>query len=335
MPMFCNLEPLPEAGVTVSVVVMAECASAALEQTLQAIARQTHQPVEVVILAPPGSARECTEVARCALPPELTWRVTTVESHANAQPALWKLTDDCVGTVIAVATDSEVWSPDFIAVAVARLAAPDGRAIAAVTTRDGGNCASYIDGECAFDHGDLTIEELLRQAAPRMASFVYRTEALQRSGGWSDLPPEAACWELHLRLLTDWRICLLPGGLVSRNVLGNKFNHMTETAFRSAQLRAALRRSPSQLGLLLMLARDHEIRDARENALNRTIDELSRKVNELKIVSAGLVAARADAGQPGAQDDDGLHLLHGRYDVGDFFAWEQMQTVQEVSRDDW
>ena len=288
--MFCRLETLPVATPCVSIIVVAEHDLSALRRTLASIALQSVMPLDVTLAMQADDAEAGRRMAMAMLPSGLATAVAVHDRDADSWASIPRLIDGRAGAAFAVIAGGDLLAPDFLATALARFGASGGESIAAVAVRDGVGAESSGD---EMDDDELPLGDILRQAEPRAACFVYRREAVERVGGWSaDLPATAARWDLHLRLAVEWKIGLLPARLATRAAVASAPDQSGVAAFRSMQLRQLLRRSPDQLGLLLLLAQESVSSREGEAALHVRIDQLSRQVDNLALILARQAAWR-------------------------------------------
>ncbi|NKC33393.1 hypothetical protein [Falsiroseomonas selenitidurans] len=234
-------------------------------------------PAEVLVALGAGEAAEAAALARATLPAGTEVSILPADGLspdglAGAWSTAARLADGCRGSAIAVLTESERWAPGFLAAVHARFRARDQAGIAAV--------AVEADPACVGPH-DLELEAVLQDAAPRCHAFVYRRDALEQVGGWDIAPMGAARWDLHLRLLMEWRIALLPAPLATRQAGPPGIAAAEQAAYRSTQQRRLLRQAPSQLGLLLTIAQGQAAARQREAALEARIATLSAQVEVL------------------------------------------------------
>ncbi len=282
--MFCRLEAVPVAAPCVSVVVVAERDLAALRGTLGSIARQTVMPLDVTIVIGARDAEEVLAMAWVLLPSQLPATVVSDDGGGDVWSLVPALMDGGAGATIAIVADGDVLAPDFLEAALARFGAVDGGSIAAVAVRAGSHVAT---GECELDGGELQVADVLLHPEAPAACFVYRREAVERVGGWSPgLSAVAGRWDLHMRLVVEWRIALLPAQLAVSAAASPARDRSAVASFRSMQLRRLLRQSPEHLGLLLSLAQEDAANRERAAELHAGIDRLSRQLDDLALILA-------------------------------------------------
>ena len=282
--MFCRLEAVPAAAPCVSVIVVADRNLAALRGTLRSIARQVVMPLDVTIATRARDAEESRAMARVILPSGLPSTVVSDGGFGDVWALVPALLDGGAGVAIAIVADGDVLAPDFLEVAVARFGAVDGGSIAAVAVRAASDVAT---AECELDEGELQVADVLRHPEAPAACFVYRREAVERVGGWSPgLSAVAGRWDLHMRLVVEWRIALLPAQLAVSAAANPARDRAAVASFRSMQLRRLLRQSPEHLGLLLSLAQEDAANRQRAAELHARIDRLSRQLDDFALMLA-------------------------------------------------
>lgn len=300
--MSCRLEAFPIASAGASVVVVSEQGSAALRATLESLRVQQLAPHDITIATDHRDIDEARTLALQVLTHDLARRVVVRAGDHGPWDVLPGLVDECPGGALAVINAGEVLAPDFLLAAQSRFAAEDGDTIAAIAIRmdevEGGSTA--LLGR--IGQAELSVEDIVSRPETPATCFVYRREALHRVGGWAQLPPASARWDLHIRLVAEWRIVTLPSHLLTQAILLPEQRDFGR-ALRSQQLRQVLKRLPDQLGLLLVLTQQRGEADDREARLHERIDRLSHEVHELTARLARFAEMR-EGGSPPKQDGD-------------------------------
>lgn len=327
---------LPAPGPLVSVLVRTRDRPVLLARALASVLAQTEPPREIVVVndgGAPGPVEDAAARHRDGLP--------ILVLHNAAPSGRWPAANRALGAsggaLVALLDDDDSWEPGFLAAAVARLRAPDAAGLAAVCTHwnrieeeilPDGRIVALRSAVHSPGLERVAIEQLFQGGSVQPQALVVRREAIERAGAWSDWMPVGGDWDLHLRLLIEGDIAVVPQPLANWHVRpglapgSSPLANVTadpipyDTVFRHYRtdlLRAALREQPWLAGPLLVQEMRSAIasRHAAQHraVLGRADAQLGTALTRLESLDVRLAAIDARLGAL----EDRLDRLAGRF----------------------